>query len=469
MRAWLRWAAFAGVLAVSLGVAYGAYVLAGTAWDSVVNYRSPYADLDVLPAPAGQPLSDRVVLVIVDGLRLDAARQMRTLNRLGDFAADFVLTAPQPSLSYPNWTTILSGASPYVSGVVTNWHEGAAPVDTLLDSAEKAGVPYVVVGPSDIATLYPAAARADGSYFEQWSEEYLASTYVDATIKLVAEKNPRLVVLHIPDVDEAGHGSGGASAEYGRTVARVDDDLRRLVEGVETSATTFVIVADHGHIDTGGHGGWEQEATKVRGILAGKGASLAEGTGALEDVAPTVALLAGIPVPGHSTGEVLASAIATSALSAGAREAKAQEVEFATLRATTMLGPDADPATRAQVLALTERDPKAGIAAADQYRQAKDRSTRWPYGAAMAGAALLAIARDRPRLLARAGRRGCRGGDVLRGLQRPVLRGAREPVVLVLVQLGGPDQLVDEPAHDRGDHRGSGGRGGRRTRLPDAP
>ena len=103
--------------------------------------------------------------------------------------------------------------------------------------------------------------------------------------------------LHIPDVDEAGHGSGGASAEYARTVARVDDDLRRLVEGVETSATTFVIVADHGHIDTGGHGGWEQEATKVRGILAGKGASLADGTGALEDVAPTVALLAGIPVP----------------------------------------------------------------------------------------------------------------------------------------------------------------------------
>ena len=79
------------------------------------------------------------MLVIVDGLRLDAARQMRTLNRLGDFAADFVLTAPQPSLSYPNWTTILSGAPPYVSGVVTNWHEGAAPVDTLLDSADAGG------------------------------------------------------------------------------------------------------------------------------------------------------------------------------------------------------------------------------------------------------------------------------------------------------------------------------------------
>ena len=37
---------------------------------------------------------------------------------------DLTLLAPQPSLSFPDWTTLLSGAPPYISGVTTNWFEG---------------------------------------------------------------------------------------------------------------------------------------------------------------------------------------------------------------------------------------------------------------------------------------------------------------------------------------------------------
>jgi len=392
VRSSLRWATFVLVWLVTLAIAYGAYTLAGIAWNGVVEYKSPYAALDAPLSGAEPEVSPRVVLVILDGLRLDAARAMPTLNRMSDYGSDYVLTVPQPSLSYPNWTTILSGAPPFSSGVVTNWYEGAAPVETLLDAADRAGVPFVVVGPSDIATLYPSAVRAEGTFFKKWSDEYLAGTYVDAAIKLTAEKKPRLVVLHVPDIDEAGHGEGGASPRYAQTVANVDADLRRLVEALQTSSTTFVFVADHGHIDTGGHGGWEDEVVSVRGVFGGAGVNLTTGEGSLEDVAPTVAVLAGIPVPSHSSGEALAPVIAAPPTSGGLIEAERQRAAFAALEVDTMLGPQTDEVTREELTRLAKRDPEAGLAAANAHRLELDRLSRLPYGAAVAAAALVAIA-----------------------------------------------------------------------------
>ena len=332
MRSAGRWLAFIAVVSACVGAAVAAYDLAGRAWNGVVEYRSPYAAIELPSAGVGPAAVDRVVLVIVDGLREDASRTMSSLESLRGYGADLVLTMPQPSLSYPNWTTILSGAEHDVHGVVTNWHEGSAPVETLLDTAEGAGIPFVVVGPSDIATLYPVAIKADGSFFLEWDEEYLSGRYVSETLALVEAHEPRLVLLHLPDIDEAGHGFGGASPEYATAVARVDADMRRLVEGLQDTRTAFVVLADHGHLDTGGHGGWESVVTRVPAVFSGAGVRAGTGVHRLSDVAPTVAVLAGIPVPRHATGEPLESVLssaAPSALSAAYDQRLAATVAFA--------------------------------------------------------------------------------------------------------------------------------------------
>jgi len=388
----LSWVMLVVVLLVSLATAYGAYVVAGDAWEAVVDYQSPYARLASPPSPATTPISRRVVLVIIDGLRLDAAREMSVLNRTGEYASDYVLTAPQPSLSYPNWTTILSGAPPFVSGVVTNWHEGAAGVDTLIDTARSVEATYVVVGPTDLKSLFPASQQADASFFKDWTDEYMAGTYVDQAIRLTDENDPRLVVLHIPDVDEAGHASGGTSQKYADVVARVDQDLRRLVESLQDPGTTFVFVADHGHIDTGGHGGWEDEAVSVRGVFSGNGVNLGTAQGSLSDVAPTVAVLAGLPVPQHSSGRVLGAVVNTATATAGIEAAARQHDEFARQRIDVVLGSQADDVTRANIEAKAQTDPDAALAEAEQYRLTSDRNARLPYGAAVIGVALLVIA-----------------------------------------------------------------------------
>ncbi len=401
MRTVLRWFVLTLVMVAAVSAAAGAYQLAGRAWDGVVNYNSPFARVELPASSIGPASVDRVVLVIIDGLRMDASRRMSSLEALRGYGADLTLLAPQPSLSYPNWTTILTGADPDVHGVVTNWHEGQVPVETILDTAKAAGVPYIVVGPSDLATLYPAAVLGQGSFFLDWSSQYLGDRYVDEALRLIAAKNPRLVVLHLPDVDEAGHAAGGASASYAQTVARVDADVRRLVEKLQDTHTAFVVVADHGHIDTGGHGGWEPEVVSVPGVMSGAGIRPLVGEYHLSDIAPTVAVLVGIPVPRYATGEVLQSALAsptTDALQAASRhrllaiEAFAGVVSGSTGETDSPLSPDAQAATVTKHL----REAREGRLAFDR----AERSTGLALWIALAGIAIIiAVGVASPRAL----------------------------------------------------------------------
>ncbi|MBU4556005.1 MAG: alkaline phosphatase family protein, partial [Actinobacteria bacterium] len=281
---WLSWVAGVLALFVCLGAAFGAYELAGYSWDQVVSYKSPFADYqrpwadkaalssgaptDYLPPTPAREASEtarRVVLVICDGLTLDASTKMTGLNTLRQYGANTVATTPQPSLSYPTWTTILSGAPPNISGVPTNWFDAAVPVETLIDVAWRDGRRLVVTAPDDFTTLY-GADRAGASYFDKWTDEYMSATYVDQALKLAESYSPELLLIHLPDADESAHAYGAASEEYAATTKRMDADISRLIGGLQDDRTIFVITADHGHLAAGGHGGWESEVTHVPAI-----------------------------------------------------------------------------------------------------------------------------------------------------------------------------------------------------------
>ncbi len=305
MRALSRWAALLVTIVACVASATAAYQLAGYSWDQVVNYRTPYVAGDLPAARSGPALADRVVLVIVDGLGESTSRSVTGIQALRGYGADFVAVAPQPSLSYPNWTTLLSGAPQAVSGVTTNWYEGAVRVETLIDTSLLAGRSVVVVGPESFETLY-GARRATAHYLKDWKEgEYLSGELVTQALALAEDVNASLLIVHLPDVDEAGHDYGRDSEEYAKTAERVDADVSRLVAGLQDDRTIFIVTADHGHLAAGGHGGWEEDVTRVPAVFAGPGIAVRRGAMRMEDVAPTVAALAGIPTPRHATGEVV--------------------------------------------------------------------------------------------------------------------------------------------------------------------
>ena len=327
----LSWTLLVVGMGGCLAVAYGSYRLAGYAWNQVVTYRSPYVHqpgaAETSPAVMWVPaalrpsfsasapvLAGRVVLVIVDGMRLDVSRtQMNTLNKLRTYGSDMQLTAAQPSLSYPNWTTILSGAPPEISGVTTNWFKGRAPVPTIVDLAQEAGRRVAVIGPDDFATIF-GVRPGPSVTLRAWPKGgYLTGTLVDDALRIAAATDPQLIVLHLPDLDEAGHEYGGTSKEYRSVAHQIDLDLNRLVSGLQRTDTTFIVVADHGHIATGGHGGWEPEVTTVPGVFAGSGIKLGSGAGNLDQVAATVSVLEGVPTPPYAVGLAMRSVITTGA------------------------------------------------------------------------------------------------------------------------------------------------------------
>ncbi len=233
-RSALSWGMLAAGIVASVAISYGAYVLAGYAWDQVVDYKSPYVrqpgaaetspttvwvpeGLRASYNPSAPVLAQRVVLVIVDGMRDDTSRsEFSTLNKLRTYGADITLTAPQPSLSYPNWTTILTGATQDISGVTTNWFDGRVPAPTLMDVAQQSGRQVEVVGPEDFETLYGVRPGPNVSLRPWPKGGYLSGTLVDDALRIAKATEPDLIVIHLPDLDEAGHEHGGGSAGVSR-------------------------------------------------------------------------------------------------------------------------------------------------------------------------------------------------------------------------------------------------------------
>lgn len=307
------------VLAFAVMISLGAisWYLATLGLEDVVSYRSPYP-FPIEPGEATARVTRRLVLVIVDGLGFGGVDEMPVLKDIGSRGAAFSLLVSQPSLSYPGWTTLLTGAPPEISGVTTNAYRGAVPVDSLFDAARRAGVKTALVASEDWKVLFGASvaratyvnatAAADVAVSKKTDNEVLR-----AALGEIERGDARFLVVHFSSVDAAGHASGAASAAYETASAEVDARIGKILANLDLTSDTIVVTSDHGHTLRGGHGGWEEDVIRVPLVAAGAGIVTPEHPGAEiswmparhVDVAPTCAALLGTSVPTHSQGRVL--------------------------------------------------------------------------------------------------------------------------------------------------------------------
>lgn len=292
---WVKTTAAVLSLAVA-GVA--ARMLADFQWNRVVEYRSPYV-FDLAPAAQTPRLADRVILVIVDGLRVDTSEAMPALQRLGEEGSALVARASQPSLSLPGWTNMVSGAPPEISGVTTNWYEGRVRVDSVLASARGAGLTTAVAGGAGWRRLF--RGEIDHSFFVPDARRFADERIGEAALRILAEDDPDLLLVHLPDVDHRGHETGVNTA-YRDAALGADRVIERLAEAAGDDAA-IIVTSDHGHIEAGGHGGPEEEVVLTPLVLWGDGlVPGARGMVAQSDIAPAIAGLLGIARPAHATG-----------------------------------------------------------------------------------------------------------------------------------------------------------------------
>jgi hypothetical protein len=312
------------VLLILAVIGYQAQNLAMMGWDSVVEYQTPYLT-DLPRGNAAEPLARRVILVLVDGLRLDASRNMPRLNELRQRGADLSVRVGQPSLSYPSWTVIVSGVWQEVSGVTTNWYEGEVRVDTIFKAARDAGMPAVVVGGGGWKKLYGSHltefVKVPGPEDENAPPEAWAQMDSDSyrlSTQALDNYPEGLILVYFGGTDELAHLYGGVSSQYLDEVQRVDGYIGLLAERLDPEKDVLIVTADHGHVDAGGHGGWEQSVLHVPLVMVGKAIRHGVYTERLQaDIAPTIAALLGIPIPVHAQGRPLVEMLEASAEAKG--------------------------------------------------------------------------------------------------------------------------------------------------------
>ncbi|MFH0901674.1 MAG: alkaline phosphatase family protein [Pseudomonadota bacterium] len=284
--------------------------------------KSAQAALDFLPSlntarpalasaspPLGNPtrrLARRVVLVIVDGLRLDASYGRPFLDGMRTAGIDARAFAHFPTLSYPNYVALFTGVDPRRSGTRTNNYAPPVLFDSLFARVRAAGMRAIYLSDGTAGLPKMFAGHLDEGVVAPWPQG------MERSARTVLERDDELVVFLLDGVDRAGHRWGAVSREYRHAVAQVDDLLSRLLGDFDLNVNALVVVADHGHVDSGGHGGTEPEVVAVPLIMAGAGirAGATVLDACLVDVAPTVGTLLGLPAPRHSLGQTLVHALA---------------------------------------------------------------------------------------------------------------------------------------------------------------
>lgn len=288
--------------------------------------RPLVADAPPLLGPAPPRLARRVVLVLVDGLRLDSSYGRPFLDRLRAAGIDASARSHFPTISLPNYVSVVTGMEPRWSGVRTNGFARPVRLDSVMARARAAGlrVAYVAHRSGELPLMFPEALDEGG--LAPWpggTERALANAL---------GRGDELILWWIEDVDEAGHRFGAATPEYRTAARRVDQRLEALLASLDLERDAIVVVADHGHVDQGGHGGMEEEVVNVPLVLAGAGvrpgATLLDAR--LIDVAPTVAALLGLPAPAQAFGRVLTEALELDPAAADAVRA-ADEARLAAL------------------------------------------------------------------------------------------------------------------------------------------
>ncbi len=290
-----------GLLAVAGALAIIFTTIASGFLPALDRARPGLAEVPPWSSPARPRLARRVILVIVDGLRVDVARELPFLEKLRATGASGRAHAAFPTLSLAGYTTILTGVEPRDSGVRTNEWSGRIAIDSLVDRVTATGARVAFA--SDRSSLQPL-------FGPPWERQ----------IATVGDRTESLIVLVPSALDRAGHDHGGASPEYRAAAAAVDRELAAKLASVDLALDAIVVVADHGHLDRGGHGGVGKDVTWVPLIFAGAG--VPRGTVfrdvSLADVAPTIAALLGVPCPGHSIGRAVVGALALDDVAAAA-------------------------------------------------------------------------------------------------------------------------------------------------------
>lgn len=277
--------------------------------------------IGLLLAPAlwGQ----HVIVIGIDGLGAEALRaakapQLRRLMHVGAWTLE--ARGVLPTVSSPNWASMIMGAGPEQHGVLSNQWEpghsviapqcrGLAPTFPTIFGLLRQQQPSWTSALVYDWRGFPRLIEPNTLTISRHVSGSAAAT--DYAIKIWKEHRPRLLFLHLDDVDHAGHDHGWGSDQYRAAVESIDAMVGKLAAEVDLQAATLLISADHGGAGKE-HGHNTQRELEIPWIAAGRGIrrnfAIREPVNTT-DTAATIARLLGLKPPSCWIGRPVESAL----------------------------------------------------------------------------------------------------------------------------------------------------------------
>ncbi len=225
---------------------------------------------------APETVPPTVILVSVDGLRWDYIDRPVMVN-LRKLAAAGVraegIVPAFPTKTFPNHYTMVTGLYPDHHGIVANnmWDPalearfGLSLREAVGDGRWWEGEPIWVTAEKQHQRTAPmfwpgSEAEIEGirpTYWVPYNGDIPDKARVDsvlAWLDLPPDRRPTFLTLYVSAIDEAGHRYGTNSVEVNDGLARVDQVIARLVQGLESRGirdrVDLIVTTDHGMADT---------------------------------------------------------------------------------------------------------------------------------------------------------------------------------------------------------------------------
>ncbi|KAL5714263.1 hypothetical protein ACHQM5_016248 [Ranunculus cassubicifolius] len=291
--------------------------------------RSLYKEMSEIPATY-----DQLIIMVVDGLpaefvlgkdgqpptkaMMEAMPYTQFLLSSGAALGYHAIAAP-PTVTMPRLKAMVSGAIGGFLDVAFNFNTQALLDDNLLDQFYSIGWNMVIHGDETWIKLFPGLfTRHDGvsSFFvkDTVQVDYNVSRHLEAELM---SDDWHLLILHYLGLDHVGHIGGRNCVLMLPKLKEMDEVIKQIHEkkvlnhSHHSGQTLLVVLSDHGMTDSGNHGGSSFEETDSLALFIGLGAKDRDYTSATcneafqVNIAPTLALLFGVPIPKNNVGVLM--------------------------------------------------------------------------------------------------------------------------------------------------------------------
>ncbi|HKH77498.1 MAG TPA: alkaline phosphatase family protein [Rubrobacteraceae bacterium] len=283
------------------------------------DWKPVYPDEPTREVNVGEPLARRVIVVVIDGCRLDRFHEAEKpyLERMmaRGTVYESVETA-YPARTVVCFSSMFTGAAPERHGITSNLVlKLGLRVESVFDALRRRGKAGKLVG---IAHLIDAFGHEDvASVTSVAHNDKIDGNLIAATKRELEDHDPDLLVLQLLAVDQNGHVRGTYYPEYVERIEITDSLIEEFMGWCEGNGyledAVVILMADHGQgRGIGAHGHLSEGERFVPFAMWGKG--IAEGRVVSEprsilDLAPTISYLLGVEPPSGSTGRVLTRAL----------------------------------------------------------------------------------------------------------------------------------------------------------------